>query len=79
LVFTGLADAQKNKVLSHSLFSRRAFNDISQHGNSLHCVFSIIIIPRDAVVLEECEKLVSIPFKAFYASRKLILHFLEIL
>lgn len=55
-VFAGLADAQENQVFPDAFLGGRAFNDIPEFGKRLDGVFSIVVVPRNAVMLKKREK-----------------------
>jgi len=69
-VFAGLADAEEDQVFLNAFRCGQPFNDASEPCESLDCVFSVVVIPRDAIVVEKCEKFVAVFFKTMFALRR---------
>ena len=68
LIYAGLTNAEENQVLSDAFLRCRACDYISQSGNSLHRMFSVIIIPGNAIVCEKREQLVAVSIKTLRAA-----------
>ena len=57
LIFAGLVDTEENKVVAQPCRCHFSIGDHSVLGVAFHGVFSVIVVPRHAVMLKKREQL----------------------
>ena len=62
-VFAGLADAQEDKVFLNSFRCRETFDGATKSGKRLDRVLGIVVVPRNAVMIQKSEQLVALRFQ----------------
>src|SRR5215831_5364074 len=63
-VLTGLTDAQENQILTEAFFRSNSSNDAPKRGEWFDGMLCIVVVPRDTVIFEKGEQLVSVLLQA---------------
>src|SRR5947208_5934377 len=66
-VFAGFANGKQDQIFLNAFHRGQSPDDIPYCAESLDGVFGIVVVPRNAVVTEECEQLVTVLLKALLA------------
>src|SRR6516225_5756901 len=72
LVMASLADTEKRDIVADSFFRTGPPNRPPKLGYCLDGMLRVIVIPRNAIVLQKCEKLVTILFKTSFPFRSYV-------
>ena len=62
-VFARLANAQQDKVIANGGLGEASSNDVTQLGKRPDCMFCIVVVPWNAVIVQKREKLIPISFE----------------
>jgi hypothetical protein len=61
LILARLANAQQDQVLFNSLWGGQAYYGAPQPGECFDRMFDVVVVPRNAVVVQEREKFIQAP------------------
>lgn len=56
-------DAQQDQILSYTRLGARSANHMTKKGKLLYCVFSVIVVPGNAVMVQERKKRIAVLFE----------------
>jgi hypothetical protein len=66
--FTCLRNAQQDKVVPDAVHRAFAFDAPAKPYKCLDRVLSIVVVPRDSVVIEKCEKLARVALETLFVT-----------
>ena len=58
--FAGFRDAEENQIIPKRLLGAESTNAFTECCKGPYGIFGVVIVPRDAIVAQECEELLSV-------------------
>lgn len=69
-VFAGFANAQEGQVLFNSCFRRGSGNHIAKPGKGFDRMFSVVVVPWNAIVFQKCKQFTPVSLEAFLSLQR---------
>jgi len=66
-VFAGLANAEENQIFFQAFIGGGSTDNITKACKCFYGVFSVVVVPRNPIVTEECKKFIAISAKPLLA------------